>query len=86
MEAKKKSFTDGVLKGTVVRHVMLPLEVVGEGGVAAGERWLVQCENNKEELVTPQELLTYWSPSHPTRRQLTTPSPVTSCSVDGFTL
>ena len=41
LDAKvKKTFTDGVLKGTVVRHVELPLEVVGEGDVAAGERWL----------------------------------------------
>ena len=58
MDAKvKKTFTDGALKGTVVRHVMLPMEMVGEGDVAAGERWLVRYENNKEQLVTPQELL-----------------------------
>ena len=58
LESKvKKTFTDGVLKGTVVRHVVLPLAMVGEGDVAAGERWLVRYENKKEELVTPQELL-----------------------------
>ena len=53
----KKTFSDGVLKGKVVRHVMIPLAMVGEGDVAAGERWLVRYENNKEQLVTPQELL-----------------------------
>ena len=58
LDAKvKKTFTDGVLKGTVVRHVVLPKEMVGEGDVAAGERWLVRYENGKEELVAPQELL-----------------------------
>ena len=58
LEAKvKKSFTDGVLKGIDVRHVVLPLEVVGEEDVAAGGRWLVRLENNKEELVASQELL-----------------------------
>ena len=41
LDAKvKKTFTDGALKGTVVRHVMLPMEMVGEGDVAAGERRL----------------------------------------------
>ena len=58
LESKvKKTFSDGVLKGTVVRHVVLPMEMVGEGDVAAGERWLVRYENKKEELVAPQELL-----------------------------
>ena len=58
LEAKvKKAFADGVLKGIVVRHVVLPLAMVGEGDVAAGERWLVRYENNKEELLMPQELL-----------------------------
>ena len=41
----------------IVRHVVLPLAMVGEDDVAAGERWLVRYENSKEELVTPQELL-----------------------------
>jgi hypothetical protein len=58
LESKvKKTFSDGVLKGTVVRHVMIPLAIVGEGDVAAGERWLIKFENAKEQLVTPQELL-----------------------------
>ena len=58
LDAKvKKAFTDGVLKGTVVRHVMIPLAIVGEGDVAVGERWLVRYENSKEELVAPHELL-----------------------------
>ena len=39
LDAKvKKTFTDGVLKGTVVRYVVLPVEMAGEGDVAAGER------------------------------------------------
>jgi hypothetical protein len=58
LDAKvKKTFTDGALKGTVVRHMVIPLAMVGNGDVAAGERWLVRYENNKEQLVTPQELL-----------------------------
>ena len=58
MEAKvKKTFTDGALKGTVLRHVVLPLAMVGEDDMAASERWLVRYKNNKEELLTPQELL-----------------------------
>ena len=43
----KKTFTDGVLKGTVVRHVALPMKMVGEGNVVAGERWLIKFENAK---------------------------------------
>ena len=58
LDAKvKKTFTDGVLKGTVVRHVVLPMGMVGEGDVAANERWLIKFENAKEQQVTPQELL-----------------------------
>ena len=54
LDAKvKKTFTDGVLKGTVTQHRMLPLGVVGEDDVAAGERWLVRYKNNIEELISP---------------------------------
>ena len=80
LEAKvKKTFTDGVLKGTVVQHVVLPLEVVSEGDVAVGERWLVRYENNKEELLTPQELLDILVAEAPKSKAADDPWPTTLC-------
>ena len=54
----RKVFTDGALTGTVERHVVLPMpDEPGADEGAAGERWLVQYSNGKQELVRPHELL-----------------------------
>ena len=50
----RKVFSDGTLKGTVKRHVVLPNMKDEDDD---GERWLISFENGKEQLVRPQELL-----------------------------
>ena len=55
----KKVFTDGTLAGKVLRHVVLPMKGATEEAQEDddGERWLLQFDNGKQQLVRPQELL-----------------------------